>query len=237
MLDDIRDNAGPIMANKTCGYLASVLNWYAGRVDDYVPPVLKGLKGKAVARDRILTHKEIAVLWPVFGQVGVFGVLLKMLLLTGQRRREIADARWTEIAGSTLTIPASRYKTARDHTVPLSAPVGELLATLPRLPGSDRLFPTLGFSAGKDRVTALAPDVAHWTLHDLRRTATSLMIEAGIRPDYVERVTHPQISGVAGVYNRYAYLAEKSAALDALASMVERITNPATPANVVSLRA
>ena len=55
------------------------------------------------------------------------------------------------------------------------------------------------------------------------------------RPDYVERVTHPQIAGIAGVYNRYAYLAEKTAALDALAMMVERIVNPASAGNVVHL--
>ena len=62
------------------------------------------------------------------------------------------------------------------------------------------------------------------------------MIEARVRPDYVERVTHPEIAGVAGVYNRYAYLDEKTEALDALAAMVDRIVNPAPAGNVVSLR-
>jgi integrase len=238
MIEDIGASAGPIMANQTLGYLSSVLNWWAGRVDDFVPPVLKGLKGKAVARDHTLTHDEIATLWPAFDQAGTFGVLCKVLLLTGQRRNEIADAHRSEIAadGAALTIPAARYKTARDHTVPLSAPVRELLASLPKVPGTDRIFPALDFSGGKTRVDRLAPGIAHWTLHDLRRTATSLMIEAGMRPDYVERVTHPNIAGVAGVYNRFAYLEEKTAALDALARMVEQIINPSAAANVVALR-
>jgi integrase len=239
MVDDIRDSAGPIMANQVLGYLGSVLNWWAGRVDDFVPPALKGLRGKAVVRDRLLSAEEIAVLWPTFGEAGTYGVLLKVLLLTGQRRNEIADAKWAEIAedGATLTIPASRYKTKRNHTVPLSEPVRELLAGLPLVHGTDRVFPTFNFSGQKTKLDARAPGVAHWTLHDLRRTATSLMNEAGIRPDYVERVTHPQITGIAGVYNRYAYLAEKTAALDALAAMVARITGGQGAANVVPLRA
>jgi hypothetical protein len=62
------------------------------------------------------------------------------------------------------------------------------------------------------------------------------MIEARVRPDYVERVTHPDIAGVAGVYNRYAYLDEKREALDALAAMVERIVSPPPPAGNVVLR-
>src|SRR5205823_4811801 len=145
---------------------------------------------------------------------------------------------WAEIDKdrATLTIPASRYKTKRDHTVPLSAPVRELLSTLPAVPGTDRLFATPNFSGGKTKVDKLAPDVAHWTLHDLRRTATSLMIEAGIRPDYVERVTHPNVAGIAGVYNRHAYLPEKTAALDALAAAVSRLVSPTETSNVVSLR-
>jgi integrase len=239
MTDDIRDRAGPVMADKALSFLSSVLNWYAGRVDDFVPPVLRGLKGKVVARDRILTHEEIATLWPVFGASGDFGVLCKVLLLTGQRRNEIADAHLSEIApdGSTLTIPAARYKTKRDHTVPLSEPVRSLLASLPPVPGTDRIFQVQNVSLGKTRVDALSPGIAHWTLHDLRRTATSLMIEAGCRPDYVERVTHPNIAGVAGVYNRFAYLEEKTQALDALAAMVAHIVNPAPAAdNVVTLR-
>jgi integrase len=249
MVDDIRDGVGPIMANKALGCLASVLNWYAGQVDDFVPPVLKGLRGEAVARSRKLGADEIAVLWPTFEASVVYGALCRVLLLTGQRRSDIAEAHWSEIAegeargrdavaceGATLTIPAARYKTARDHTVPLSAPVRELLASLPGVPGTDRLFPALNFSLSKTRLDALAPGIAHWTLHDLRRTATSLMIEARVRPDYVERVTHPEIAGVAGVYNRYAYLDEKTEALDALAAMVDRIVNPAPAGNVVSLR-
>ena len=112
----------------------------------------------------------------------------------------------------------------------------ELLASLPKVPGTDRLFPAQNFSLSKTRLDALTPDVAHWTLHDLRRTATSLMIEAKVRPDYVERVTHPNIAGVAGVYNRFAYLEEKTAALNALAAMVEQIINPAPAENVIALR-
>lgn len=120
--------------------------------------------------------------------------------------------------------------------MPLSAHVRELIAAPPPVHGTDRLFPVVNFDRGKREVDALVA-LPRWTLHDLRRTATSLMIEAGVRPDYVERVTHPQIAGVAGVYNRYAYADEKRAALDALAVMIERIVNPAAASNVVPLHA
>ena len=97
MLDAI---PGPSMRDKTIVYLGSVLNWYAARVDDFVPPVLRGLKGKKIARERLLDHDEIRELWPAFGAAHLpsFGVLCKLLLLTGQRKSDWADAHWSELS-------------------------------------------------------------------------------------------------------------------------------------------
>lgn len=239
MVDRIRAEVGPAAANYALSVLIAVLNWHEARADDWRPPALRGLRIKTASRDRILTHEEIATLWPLFGATGEVGLLCKLLLLTGQRRSEWGDASWREISDDGLLIPARRYKTGRDHFVPLSAAVRDLLAALPRRPGSDRLFTSTlggGFDRGKRKLDALAP-LPHWTLHDLRRTATSLMIEAGVRPDYVERVTRPTITGIAGVSNRYAYIEEKRMALDALAEIVGRIISPPSGGNVVPLRA
>jgi integrase len=243
MRNAVAAKAGPIMARKCIEYLGAVLGWYAGEVDDYFPPVLKGLKGEQVSRDRMLTHDEIRAIWPAcdhLGHFADFGRIVRLLLLTGQRRNEIAEARWSEIDmdGATLTIPAARYKTKRNHTVPFSEPAMIILRDLPRRPASDRLFPTFGIDHAKRKLDKIAPTATPWVLHDLRRTATSLMIEAGVRPDWVERVTHPTITGIAGVYNRFAYADEKRAAVDALASILARITgSEPTGGNVVPLRA
>jgi integrase len=75
----------------------------------------------------------------------------------------------------------------------------------------------------------------HWTLHDLRRTARTLMARAGVRPDISERVLGHVIAGVEGVYDRHSYEAEKRDALEKLAALVKRIVNP-PPANVLPLR-
>jgi integrase len=236
----IRRTAGRAMADQTLAYLAAVLNWFATRDDDYRPPVLRGLKARPVARDRILSPDEIRTIWSALDGLGDFGTIVRLLLLTGQRLREIADARWTEIdlEAATLAIPAARYKTGVGQIVPLSAPALAILRAIPKRPGSDRLFSTMAFDKAKRRLDALAPLGSHWTLHDLRRTGRSLLARAGIRPDIAERVLGHVQGGVGGVYDRYDYLAEKRHALDVLAAEIGRITCDAPAGgNVVALRA
>ena len=192
------------------------------------------------ARDRILDDDELRILWPVFGQTGTFGLVCQVILLTATRRQEAAGMMRPEISqdGSTWTIPAVRYKTARDHVVPLSAVVQAIIAAQPNR--GPRVFPgarggalSRGGSA-RAAIDKAAPELAHWTVHDLRRTARSLMSRAGIRPDIAERVLGHVIPGVGGVYDRVEYLSEKRDALEKLAALIERIVNPPSP-NVVPL--
>lgn len=253
MLDGIEDKHGPVAADRALAHLRKAFNWHALRDDQFNSPIVKGMarvSPKARARQRMLTDAELREFWTALDQMpkpSCYARYVKTLLLTGQRRTEVADMTWAEIDGDTWTIAASRYKTKLDHVVPLSDDVLKLLTT--RRTGF--VFSTDGgvsaFSGyGKPKaeldkkLTALrakdgrAP-MARWTLHDLRRTARSLMSRAGVPGDVAERVLGHVIPGVRGVYDRHQYLAEKRDALDKLAAMVATILNPPAGDNVAKL--
>jgi integrase len=164
-----------------------------------------------------------------------FNRYVRFLLLTATRRTEAADATRAELApsgqGWTWTIPAARYKTGRDHVVPLSpAAIALITPCGERVQGSSSsggwLFgpaPIRAFSRHTATLRA-ASGTTGWTLHDLRRTARSLMSRAGVAPDVAERCLGHVIGGIRGVYDRWEYLEEKRAAFEALATLVEGIT-------------
>jgi integrase len=250
LLDRIASHNGPVMADRTLAHLRKALNWHATRDDEFVVPIVRGMaqtRPSERARDRILSDGEIRVLWRAteFEAAGGYGILLRVLLLTAQRRQEVADMRHGEIDGDVWVLPAERAKNKRPNTVPLTAQVRELIALLP--PYGDSVFGQTGktaysgFSKSKrllderlKRETAVtAPGATGWVIHDLRRTARSLMSRAGVRPDIAERVLNHAIGGVQGVYDRHDYVEEKRAALVALGSLVADIV--AAPDNVVAL--
>jgi len=247
MLDKIEDASGPVMADRTRSYFRKALGWYAERDDKFnlgAAIVRVEPRSAGAARTRILSDDELRILWPVLGESGTFGALVKALLLTGQRRNEVAGMAWAEIGKDGIwEIAASRYKTKRPHAVPLSSAALALLEAQPKI--GDYVFSSsagTAFSGFGDAKAALDEAVAkaakplpHWTLHDLRRTAKTLMARAGVRPDISERVLGHVIAGVEGVYDRHSYADEKRDALEKLADMVERIVNP-PPANVLPLR-
>ena len=164
------------------------------------------------ARDRILSDDEIRAMW--HADAGLFGRYLKFLLLTAVRRNEAAQMVQSEVVGSVWAIPAARMKTGVEHVVPLSP------AALAVLPPDG--FNGVGHSRLKREFDQAVP-LPHWTLHDLRRTARSLLSRAGVSPDVAERCLAHAIGGVRGVYDRHAYLEEKRAAFDALAKLVAEI--------------
>jgi integrase len=247
MLNEIDTNNGPVMADRTHTYLSSALNWYAGQDDEFAPPRLKGLK-KATSqrRDRVLSDDEIRLLMRATESQGTFGAAVRFLLLTGQRRGDVLGMDWSELDAASWTIPASRYKTGEAHTVELSGAALDIVNAQPRtgrlvFPDPDgKVCNTMGFRKARlDQVMAELNGgrlVAKWVLHDLRRTARSLMARAGIRAEIAERVVgHVVGSTVARIYDRHSYADEKRAALEALARLIQQILNP-SPANVVQLR-
>ena len=260
MLDWIEDEAGPVMADRTRAYLRKALSWYAERDDRFnLTAIFVRVKPRANpkerARARVLSDGEIRIIWSLLGKAGTFGALLKVLLLTAQRRDEVARMSRKEIAEDGIwTIPAERYKTKKSNFVPLSRAALALTEAQPKIKECDYVFasgaktPFTGFGKSKAKldeavleamkkqatVGAKVEPIPNWTLHDLRRTAKTLMVRAGVRPDISERVLGHVIAGVEGTYDRHTYADEKRDALEKLAGMIERILNP-TPSNVTTL--
>src|SRR5262249_48249832 len=210
MLDEIADENGPVMADRTLAYLRKAFNWRAARDDDFVPPIAKGMartKPKERARDRILTDEEIRDLWAALDQITepfCYAAYIRFLLRTASRREEASEMRRDELVGSVWMIPASRYKNKRDHVVPLTDTARKLIGDKPKDSAkTPYVFSTTGgklafsgYSKAKDlldkkitelRTAAGLEAMPHWTLHDLRRTARSLMSRAGVSADHAER--------------------------------------------------
>jgi integrase len=202
-------------------------------------------------RDRMLSDDELRIVWQAAERVsGPFGHCVRFLLLTATRRDEAANMTRDEVSNGDWIVPAERMKGKREHIVPLSPASKAIIDGMPQL--GRYVFtiagkrPITGFTKFKANLDAAvlaalrkqnseAEPMLYWTLHDLRRTARSLMSRAGINADIAERCLGHVIRGVRGVYDRHAYYDEKKHAFEALAALVERIVDP--PAgNVVALR-
>jgi integrase len=197
-----------------------------------------------------LDDRELGYLWRAFDipepcEASCFPAIGKMLLFTGQRRGDVAGLCAEEIQdGDIWVIPGSRYKSGREHVVPLTATMRDLIARKGTKAGlvfpgiNGRVFRGWGRAKARldRRINALrAADglgpMPGWTLHDLRRTARSLMSRAKVSADHAERVLGHALVGVRATYDRHAFLDEKRDALERLAALIDRIVNP--PADVV----
>jgi integrase len=231
LLDTIEDENGSGMANSVLAAVRRIMNWHASRSDEFRSPIVRGMgRAKGRARDRILTDDEIRALWNGTADGG-FGRYLRFLLLTGARRTEATGMTWTELDGADWTLPAARNKTKIDLIRPLSKLA---LATLPERHGELVFGMARGTIGQRKKEFDKAVLMAHWTLHDLRRTARSLMSRAGVPTDHAERCLGHVIGGVRGVYDRYEYREEKARAFEALAAQIARIVDP--QANIVPIR-
>ena len=242
LLDSIEDENGPVMADKVLAFLSKLFNWHASRSDEFRSPLVRGMartRPKERARERILTDDEIRSIWRK--AQGRFGLLLRFILLTAARRSEAAEMTWGEIDGAVWTLPATRNKTKIDLVRPLSTAA---LLVLEARRGTDAgNTNSFIFTADSDKpIAALwkhkldfdkASGVTGWTIHDLRRTARSLMSRAGVNADIAERCLGHVIGGARGIYDRHEYFDEKKLAFEALAGRIDRIVNPQE--NVVSI--
>ena len=231
LLDKIVDRGAPIAANRTLAALRRMCAWAVERGIVEASPCEKvRAPASETTRDRVLTDEEIRAAWAAFDSAGwPFGPIAQLLLLTGQRLREVGEAPWSEIdlEAKTWTIPKERAKNAVAHEVPLSEVALQVLATLPRVEAGRRpagfLFttngktPVSGFSRAKDgfdraMLAGLRKAAAehgedpakvetpqHWTLHDLRRTSASGMAGLGIAPHVVEAALNHKSGTIKGV--------------------------------------
>lgn len=245
LLDDVEDGRGSAMADQVLALLRRICNWHASRDDDFVSPIVRGMSRRTPEereRDRILTDDELRRVWSTAETFPApWGEFIRFLLLTACRRTEAAAMAWDELTGDSWAIPASRYKTGAEVTLPLSAAARKVLAELPRIEGCEFVFttngrqPISGFSTAKLKFD-IASGVTDWRLHDLRRTARSLMSRAGVDADVAERCLGHAIPGIRGVYDRHPYLEQMRTAFEALSAQIELVVNPPGD-NVVALGA
>lgn len=247
LLDDVQDNHGPAQADKVLSHLSKMFRWFATRDDDFNSPIVPGMRRtepKERARTRVLSDDEIRSLWPHLE--GTYGALVKTLLLTGQRREKVSTMKWEDLSDGVWIIPTEKREKGNATTLPLSDLVLEVIESQPRK--CDYVFfgrlsnsSLRGFQPLKQKLDttvakAEGEPLEHWTLHDLRRTAKTLLVRAGTRPDISERVLGHVIGGVEGTYDRHHYDPEKLDALNRLAAQVGRILDPPPAGKVINLR-
>jgi integrase len=259
LIEAVVDRGSPSHANHVLAYLRAMLNWAVAN-DLIEANPCDGLKMPAplVERDRALDDDEIRLFWHGCDAIGwPFGPLFKLLLLTAQRRDELAEARWSEfdLDKALWTLPRERAKNDKSHLVHLSPLAIEILGALPKIGGKGFLFtttgdtPVSGFGRARDRLAAAMRDelrksdpdaeIQPFTLHDLRRTAATGMAGVGIAHHVLDKILNHvagKISGVARIYNRHEYETERRAALEAWSRHVESLVRD-MPSNVVTIKA
>jgi len=210
LLGEIETSSGPAARNRARSVLSSLFSWCISEGLLETNPVQGTAKANQNgSRERVLTGDELRQLWRGLGD-DRFSEIVRLLLLTGQRRNEIGHLQWSEIdfARKLIVLPPERVKNGRQHEIPLSRQALTVVERQPRRNSSAFLFSDVeGFKnwdAAKQRLDQRLP-IAPWTLHDLRRTAATQMAELGVLPHVIEQALNHVSgakAGVAGVYNR-----------------------------------
>lgn len=236
-LQEIALTSGPTASNRARAALSAMFAWAVANGLSEQNPIIGTIRAAdEVSRDHILKDDELAAIWNACRDDD-YGHIVRLLLLTGQRREEVGSMAWDELdlTSGLWIIPKARTKNALEHEVPLSAPAVAILKGRAR---ADRklTFGTgsagfSGWSASKKRLDArvseTAATVRPWRLHDLRRTmATRMADELRILPHVVEAILNHRsgvVSGVAAIYNRASYRTEKREALERWATYINRV--------------
>jgi integrase len=249
---NVTQGAGNVTANRLRAALSTLFSWAMreGLVEQN-PTIGTHIRGET-ARKRSLVDpetgdmSELVTIWKVLDD-SIYSDIIRLLVLTGQRRNEIGGLRWPELDAdmTRIKLPEARTKNGREHLVPLSDLAREVLARQHHIVGRDCVFAvrgSLGFTpwgAAKKTLDARLPEMAPWVIHDLRRSVATGMARIGVQPHVVEAVLNHQSgskAGVAGVYNLNTYLPEKTAALTLWAEhLMAAVTGKS--AKVVPLRA
>jgi integrase len=251
LLDHVEDHAGPVAADRALAYLSAMFNWHEARSSEFTNPMPRSKKNLRKsdpierARDRFLTDAEIKDMWHVVNG-GLFGNLIKTLLLTGQRKDKVLTMRWQDISiDGTWTIPTEKREKSNAKKLKLSPLALDIIREQPVLADNPYVFASRGsyfkndaraMEAVRAKLVPPVDGAVHWIIHDLRRTAKTLMQRAGVRPDIAERVLGHKIKGVEGIYDRHDYAAEKATALVALADLIIAIVGGADVAVAVAAK-
>ena len=234
LLDDIATDNGKAQADQVLKVFSAIASWWSKREDDYRSPIVRGMRrGNATKRGRVLSDDELRAVWGIASQYGAAGSFVQFALLCAQRHTKIATLQWGDLHGDTWDIQHGAREKGTAGLLRLPPLALEIVHRQPRIAGKPI------FGQPHNRVlTRLRADanVHGWTIHDLRRTARTLLSRARVSTEIAELVLGHSIKGIQQVYDRHKYFEEKAHALAALAQLVENILSP--PAhNVVSLGA
>ena len=252
VLDGLSKDDKTAMAGALARYGSALYGWAIRRGTLSGNPFERVPVAPTVRRERVVSDDEINRIWAGTEGPGAFNGIVRMLMLTGQRREEVAGMTWDEIAPdlSVWTIPTSRAKNGVAHVVPLSPQAQTVLRAAPRInrganddspdlvfPGEPGVFS--GWSKSKARLDGRI-GVNGWTLHDLRRTTATGLQKLGVRLEVTESVLNHvsgSRAGVTGIYQRHDWAEEKRAALNAWGEHIAAIVEGRTAAdNVTRLR-
>ncbi len=183
-------------------------------------------------RDRILSDDELKRVWQAAGNDS-YGKIVKLLILTGQRRGEITGLTGSMVSPDAITLPSDHTKNGRQHIVPLGALAKDVLGR-PRPPNAlyfqarGKDTPFNGFSKGKRNVDKRC-GFADWTIHDLRRTFASGLASIGVQLPVIERLLNHvsgSFGGIVGVYQRYDFMPEMRTAIERWETHVQSLVRP-----------
>jgi integrase len=251
VLDGIVSSGAPVGANRALARFRKMCSWAVSReLIEHNP--CDGVDAPTVekSRDRVLDSGELSLVWKASGVTGFpFGPIVRVLILTGQRRSEVSEMEWSEIDldRALWTLPASRTKNGRPHTLPLSQQVLEILNALPCFSGSGFVFSSgekspSGYSNAKERldkaVAALngGESIPPWGFHDIRRSVASGMAAEGVNLPVIERCLNHvsgSFAGIVGVYQRHNFADEMRAAMDLWGRRVDRLAGGDSSRNII----
>jgi integrase len=249
MIDEIVGRGAPAQAHNAFALVRAMFNWAIDRglcetspADRLRPTKLIGIKQP---RLRVLTDDELRAIWQAADVMGYpYGPLVRLLMLTGQRRGEAAGARWREFdfARRVWSIPPERFKSNATHVLPLADDAWAMLAALPRWAGGDCVFTTVsgkkpinGYSKAKKRLDQLT-GLEDWTIHDIRRTVRTRLSALRVPEPVAEMVIGHSRRGLIRVYDQHTYLDEMREALMAWEARLRSIIS-SPPDSVVAVRA
>jgi len=243
----IETKNGKIAANRTQSSLSAFFAWCMRQGLTDSNPVIGTDRRPEQSRVRVLTDNELKAIWNATSGADDYSAIVRLLMLTAARASEIGSLRWSEITDTSIMLPATRTKKAREHAIPLTDTALAIIAARQKYADQDFIFgrrndrPFTGWSVCKaalDARLAASGMKAEWVHHDLRRSAATKMAELGIEPHIIEAVLNHvsgHKAGVAGVYNRAKYDAQKKIALQRWAEHVLAIVE-GRASNVVPLR-
>jgi integrase len=250
---ELARTSGTVGANRARANLSAAFVWAmkAGLVDHN--PVVGTVKGEESSRERVLTPDELRAIWRATAELNGYDAIIRLMMLIGARKSEVGGMAHAELDRDRAlwALAGERTKNGLPHEVPLSRQALAVIDEFPELPGRPYLFgrggrtPFSGWSRSKERLDERIAEqqgasLAAWRLHDIRRSVVTHMAELAIAPPHIIEAVVGHVSGhkdgVAGVYNRAVYRAEKAAALQRWGDWLEATNEGRKPAsNVVAL--